>query len=173
MFASSLDRLTPLLARAAADQSVELGWDDGDGLGEELLLRRFFGPDIARLADWRDSSTLAGGDRVVELRAGSATLTPALRLNVDGQGDVGFDVLVVCPAGEDDTADGGPCPGPAWVPVHSVLDLHRARRGELDTDEALQCAHCSHHGGIDHEAADRAVGVEADGADVHDTPSVA
>ncbi|MEU6621917.1 ATP-binding protein [Streptomyces litmocidini] len=168
VFASSLDRLTPLLARAATHQSAELGWDDGDGLGEELLLRRFFGPDIARLADWRDGSTLAGGDRVVELRAGSDALTLALRLDVDGEGDVGFDVLVACPAGEDDTADREPCPGPAWVPVSSVLDLHRAHRGELDTDEELRCAHCGHRGGIEHETADHATGTGPDQDDVYE-----
>ncbi|MFI8769523.1 AAA family ATPase [Streptomyces sp. NPDC053792] len=169
VFASSLDRLTPLLERATAERRSELGWDGGEGLGETLLLRRIFGPDIARLAEWREGSTLAGGDRVVELRAGSDALTLALRLDVDGEGDVGFDVLVACPVGEDDTADGEPCPGPAWVPVHSALDLHRAHRGELDTDEDLRCAHCGYQNTeIDQEAVDHFVGAEAVEDDAYD-----
>ncbi|MEW1699474.1 MULTISPECIES: AAA family ATPase [unclassified Streptomyces] len=172
VLASSLDRLTPLLQRAAADRRSDLGWDGGDGMGAELLLRRFFGPDIARLAAWPDGSTLAGGDRVVELRAGADALTLALRLDTDGEGDIGFDVLVDCPAGEDDTDDGEPCPGPAWVPVFSTLDLHRAHLGELDTDEELRCAHCGYHNPeFDHEAADHAAGAETgeDAADLYDT----
>ncbi|MET9931496.1 MULTISPECIES: hypothetical protein [unclassified Streptomyces] len=158
VFDSSLDRLTPLLERAANERRSELGWDGGDGLGAELLLRRFFGPDIARVADWRDGSTLAGGDRVVELRAGSDVLTLAPRTDADGQGDVGFDVLVACPVGEDDIDDGEPCPGPAWVPVYSAPDLHR---GELDDDEDLRCAHCGYQTPeFNHETADHAAGAE-------------
>ncbi|MFE5714514.1 AAA family ATPase [Streptomyces sp. NPDC056501] len=166
VFALSLDRLGPLLERTAAAWSAELGWDGGDGLGDELLLRRFFGPDIARLANWRNGSTLAGGDRIVELRAGSNVLTLALRRDMDGEGDIGFDVLVPCPAGEDDFAE-EPCPGPAWVPVYSALDLHRAHCGEVDNDEDLECAYCGHRGEIDHEAADHAAGADPDQDDAY------
>ncbi|MFB7030954.1 MULTISPECIES: AAA family ATPase [unclassified Streptomyces] len=176
VLASSLDRLGPLLERAANERRSEFGWDGGDGLGTELLLRRFFGPDIARLATWQDGSALAGGDRVVELRAGSDSLTLALRLDVDDEGDVGFDVLVVCPARQGDTEGGEPCPGPAWVSVYSVLDLHRAHRGDLDTDEDLRCAHCGYHGAeFDHEAADHAAGAETDEdqADAYNTAPAA
>lgn len=162
VLAPNIDRLGPLLQRSAAARRAELGWDGGDGLGEELLLRRFFGPDIARLAVWKDGSTLAGGDRVVELRAGATSLTLALRLDADGEGDIGFDVLVACPVGEHDTADGEPCPGPAWVPVYSAIDLHRAYLGELDTDVDLHCAHCGYRGGMDHEAADHQAGAVPD-----------
>ncbi|MFD9047799.1 AAA family ATPase [Streptomyces zaomyceticus] len=151
VFAPSIDRLSPLLARGAANRRAELGWDGGQGLGNELLLRRFFGPDIARLAQWKDHSILGGGDRIVELRAGAGTLTLALRLDTDGEGDIGFDVLVACPAGEDNLAAEA-CPGPAWVPVYSAIDLHRAHLGELDNHEDLQCAHCGYRGDSDHEA---------------------
>lgn len=41
----------------------------------------------------------------------------ALRTDVDGEGDIGFDLLVPCPAVDVD------CDAPAWLPVYSVTDL--------------------------------------------------
>ncbi|MGP3978952.1 AAA family ATPase [Streptomyces sp. 8N114] len=160
VFASSIDRLGPLLHRASQTRRRELGWDGGDGLGDELLLRRFFGPALVALASWKSGSTLANGDRVLELRAGAASLTLALRLNADGEGDIGFDVLLPCPVTENDTEDGERCPGPAWVPVYNSTDLHRAYLGELENDEDLVCTHCGYRGEVDHEAADWEAGAD-------------
>ncbi|MFD7517729.1 hypothetical protein ACFV85_23330 [Streptomyces niveus] len=74
-------------------------------------------------------------------------LTLALRSDVDGEGDVGFDVLVPCPL--DDR-----CTAHAWAPAYSDTCLYRALNGELDSDPDSVC---TVHGGVDdddQEAAD-------------------
>ncbi|WP_331736867.1 ATP-binding protein (plasmid) [Streptomyces canus] len=161
-----LGRLGALLQRVSDTRLRELGQDGGDGLGDELLLRRFFGPELARLATWKDGSDLAGGDRVVVLAVAGDYLTLAFRTDVDGEGDFAFDVLVSCPTDTDDEFDDTKrCPGPAWVPVYSATDLLKAYQGDLDNDEGLVCAGCGYEGELDHEVADWEAG--ADGADGH------
>ncbi|MFF3503364.1 hypothetical protein [Streptomyces sp. NPDC003247] len=56
-----------------------------------------------------------------------------------GAGDVGFEILVGCPA------DDG-CEGQAWAPVYNVTDLLRALTGELMNDPDLRR---TIHGGAD------------------------
>lgn len=140
VFADTIGRLRPLLRRVSDARHRDLGLDGGTGLGDELLLRRFFGPEIARLATWRDGSPLADGDRVVVLRAGGEYLNLAFRNNADGDGDIGFDVQLPCP-NED-------CPGPAWTPVYNATDLLKAHQGLMDGDDDLICtrnpAHTDH-----------------------------
>ncbi len=63
---------------------------------------------------------------------GQQYLTLALRTDVDGEGDVGFDVLVPCPHDDE-------CDGYAWVPAYSVTCLFRALNGDLDDDEDIVC----------------------------------
>ncbi len=42
--AENLYRLEAMLRPLSDAQRADLGWDDGDGLGELLLVRRYFGP---------------------------------------------------------------------------------------------------------------------------------
>ncbi|MFG2977742.1 AAA family ATPase [Streptomyces sp. NPDC048331] len=140
VFSEHVYRLGTLLARVSETRRAELGLDGSDGLGDELLLRRFFGPELARLAVWLPGSMVAGGDRVCELRLGADRLTLAFRQDVDGEGDFGFDVLLSCPEG---------CPAPAWAPVYNAGDLYKAYCGDLDDDEDLTCTHCGPRPGSD------------------------
>ncbi|MFD3622764.1 AAA family ATPase [Streptomyces sp. NPDC058676] len=147
--ADSLHRLEPLLRRASNTRRAELGWDDGDGLGDLLLVRRTFGSEVLGLWSWREQSQLASGDCVGEIRLGADRMVLALRTDVDGEGDVGFDLLVACPFDDD-------CDAPAWAPVFSVTDLLTAH-----TSDTGQHPHtvCTVHGGaddVDQEADDYA-----------------
>ncbi|MER6501584.1 AAA family ATPase [Streptomyces sp. NPDC001455] len=101
VFANNIHRLEPLLQRASDTRRRELGWDGSDGLGDLLLVRRTFGAEVLPLWRWRDNSPLAGGDRVGEIRLGPDHMVLALRTDVDGEGDVGFDLLVGCPYDDD------------------------------------------------------------------------
>lgn len=129
---------------------ADLGWDDDAGLGELLLVRRTFGPEVLPMWSWRDGSQLADGDRVAEIRLGAGRLVLARRNNVDGEGDVGFEVLVGCAVDDN-------CEGTTWAPAYSVTDLLRALTGELMTDPDV---YCTIHGGaddVDQEADDHAL----------------
>jgi hypothetical protein len=139
VFADSLYRLLPYLERLSQARTADLGLDGGDGLGDLLLVSRTFGPQILPLWQWKPSSDIAGGDRVAQLRLGQQYLTLALRTNVDGEGDVGFDVAVPCPFDDE-------CTGHAWVPAYSVTCLFRALNGDLDTSGDIVC---TVHGGFD------------------------
>ncbi|MGP3990873.1 AAA family ATPase [Streptomyces sp. 3N207] len=132
VFADNIHRLEPLLRRASDTRRAELGWDGGDGLGDLLLVRRFFGSEVLPLWRWKDGSNVVGGDRVAEIRLGQQYLTLALRTDVDGEGDTGFDVMVPCPHDDE-------CTGYAWVPAYSVTCLFRALNGDLDNDEDIVC----------------------------------
>ncbi|MFF7954110.1 AAA family ATPase [Streptomyces griseorubiginosus] len=146
--AENLYRLQAMLKPLSDARRADLGWDGGEGLGELLLVRRYFGPEILPLWRWRDGSQLAGGDRVAEIRLGADRIVLALRTDVDGAGDVGFEVLVGCPADDE-------CEGTAWAPVYNVTDLLRALTGELMSDPDVRC---SVHGGaddVDQEADDQ------------------
>jgi hypothetical protein len=81
--AENLYRLQPLLQRLSDARRAELGWDDGEGLGDLLLVRRHFGPEILPMWRWRDASVLAGGDRVAEIRLGADHIVLAQRTNVE------------------------------------------------------------------------------------------
>ncbi|CAM5293756.1 ATP/GTP-binding protein [Streptomyces spiroverticillatus] len=152
--ASSLYRLTPYLRHLSETRNTDLGLDGGDGLGELLIVRRTFGDEILPLWRWQPESDAAGGDRVAEIRLGQQYLTLALRSDVDGEGDIGFDVAVPCPYDDQ-------CTGSAWVPAYSVTCLYRALNGDLDHDEDIVC---TVHGGADD------VDQEADDHDRDDDP---
>ncbi|MEU4800206.1 ATP-binding protein [Streptomyces sp. NPDC023327] len=132
VFSDSLYRLLPFLERLSGTRQADLGLDGRDGLGELNLVRRTFGEEILPLWRWKPGSNVAGGDRVAEIRLGQMYLTLALRTDVDGEGDVGFDVMVPCPHDDEYT-------GYAWVPAYSVTCLFRALNGELDDDEDIVC----------------------------------
>ncbi|MEV5567956.1 ATP-binding protein [Streptomyces sp. NPDC052196] len=154
VFADNIHRLKPLLKRASDTRRRDMGWDGKNGLGSLLLVRRVFGADVLPLWTWRDGSDLAGGDRVGDIRLGKDHLVLALRTDVDGEGDFGFDLLVRCPYDDE-------CGARAWQPVHSVTDLlvaHTSDRAHPDTV-------CTVHGGpddIDHEAEDHYLGWDDD-----------
>ncbi|MFJ8028429.1 AAA family ATPase [Streptomyces sp. NPDC096311] len=130
--AENIYRLQELLQRVSDARCADLGWNDGEGLGDLLLVRRYFGPEILPMWRWRDGSQLAGGDRVAEIRLGADRIVLAQRPDVDGEGDVGFDVLVGCPFDDE-------CEGQAWAPVYNVTDLLRALTGELMNDPDVRC----------------------------------
>ncbi|MFF9691054.1 AAA family ATPase [Streptomyces sp. NPDC014623] len=142
--AENLYRLQALLQPLSDARRAELGWDDGAGLGDLLLVRRIFGPEILRMWRWRDNSPLAGGDRVAKIRLGADRIVLALRTDVDGTGDVGFEVLVGC-AFDDE------CEGQAWAPAYNVTDLLRALTGELMNDPDVRCTIHGHHGDDDQD----------------------
>ncbi|MFE8950094.1 AAA family ATPase [Streptomyces sp. NPDC007856] len=140
LFADSLYRLEPFLKRLSHVRETELGRDGSEGLGDLLLVRRFFGPEILPLWQWRPGSELVTGrDRVAEIRLGQQYLTLAFRDDVDGEGDFGFDVLLPCPFDPE-------CAGQAWAPVYSITDLHKALTGAMDSDPDIVC---TVHGGFD------------------------
>ncbi|MER5719656.1 ATP-binding protein [Streptomyces sp. NPDC002132] len=147
LFADSLYRLEPFLQRLSQAREAELGRDGSTGLGDLLLVRRFFGPEILPLWRWKPGSDLVTGrDRVAEIRLGQQYLTLAYRDDVDGEGDFGFDVLLPCPFDPE-------CAGQAWAPVYSVTDLHKALTGAMDSDPDIVCT--VHGDGVDQEAADQ------------------
>ncbi|MEV8529612.1 ATP-binding protein [Streptomyces sp. NPDC052000] len=83
VFADTLDRLGPFLGRLSQVREADLGRDGNEGLGDLLLVRRFFGPEILPLWRWRpDSDLVTGRDRVAELRVGRQSLTLAFRDDV-------------------------------------------------------------------------------------------
>ncbi|MEE1943048.1 ATP-binding protein [Streptomyces sp. TRM 70361] len=145
LFADSLYRLEPLLRTLSQAREADLGLDGSDGLGDLLLPRRFFGPEILPLWRWRDGSDIADGDRVAEIRLGQQHLTLAFREDVDGEGDIGFDALVPCPFDPE-------CAGYAWAPVYSVTDLYRALTGALDDAPDIACTVHGGFGDADQEA---------------------
>lgn len=149
VFASSLYRLEPHLRRLSETQNADIGLDGSDGLGDLLLVRRFFGPDILPLWRWKPSSDVAGGDRVGEIRLGQQYLTLALRTDVDGEGDVGFDVMVPCPFDPE-------CGGYAWAPAYSISCLYRALSGDMDSDADIVCTLQGGFDDVDQEADDHA-----------------
>ncbi|MGW4779948.1 hypothetical protein ACWEPA_25205 [Streptomyces filamentosus] len=90
-----------------------------------------------------EGSTLAGGDRVAEITLGADRLILALRRDVDGEGDYGFDLLTACPVDDE-------CTAPAWAPAHSVTTLLDALTGALaDAPDIV----CTVHGDGDHQEA--------------------
>lgn len=153
VLADNIHRLEQLLKRASDARRRDMGWDGGDGLGSLLLVRRVFGPDVLPLWTWREGSDLAGGDRVGEIRFGKDRLVLALRTDVDGEGDFGFDLLTYC-AYDDE------CDARAWQPVHSVTDLLAAHTSDRPHPDAV----CTVHGGPDD------VDQEADDHDQDDDP---
>ncbi|WP_098023723.1 ATP-binding protein [Streptomyces sp. st115] len=132
VFTDSLYRLLPFLERLSQTRNAALGLDGGDGLGDLLLVRRVFGEEILPLWRWKDGSDVAGGDRVAEIRLGQMYLTLALRPDVDGEGDIGFDVMLPCPHDDE-------CTGYAWAPAYSISCLFRALNGDLDDYEDIVC----------------------------------
>ncbi|MFJ9478813.1 AAA family ATPase [Streptomyces mirabilis] len=144
VYSDSVYRLLPFLKRLSETRQADLGLDDGDGLGDLLLARRVFGPEILPLWRWKDGSNIAGGDRVAEIRLGQMYLTLAFRPDVDGEGDYGFDVAVPCPHDDE-------CTGRAWAPAYSVTCLFRALNGDLDDDEDIVCTVHGPNDGDDQE----------------------
>ncbi|MBF4138143.1 AAA family ATPase [Streptomyces albidoflavus] len=141
VFADALYRLEPFLKRLSQVREADLGRDGSEGLGNLWLPRRFFGPEILPLWRWRPGSNLVTGrDRVAEIRLGQQYLTLALREDVDGEGDFGFDVLLPCPFEPE-------CGGLAWAPAYSVSCLFRALTGEMDNDPDVVCT--VHGDGVD------------------------
>ncbi|MCD9146059.1 ATP-binding protein [Streptomyces albireticuli] len=132
VFSDSLYRLLPLLKSLSETRNADLGRDGGDGLGDLLLVRKIFGPEILPMWRWKPGSDVAGGDRVAEIRLGQMHLTLALRTDLDGKGDIGFDVMVPCPHDNE-------CTAYAWAPAYSVTCLFRALNGDLDGHEDIVC----------------------------------
>jgi predicted kinase len=132
VFSDSLYRLEPLLSQISEIRVRELGTGGSDGLGDLLLPRRFFGPEILPLWRWKDGSNLAGGDRVAEIRIGQQYLTLAWRRDIDGEGSSGFEVLLPCPFDDD-------CEGEAWLPVYDVTGLWEVLTGGRDEDADITC----------------------------------
>ncbi|MGW5353419.1 AAA family ATPase [Streptomyces sp. NPDC004031] len=145
VYADSLHRLLPFLGRLSVARLADLGLDGGHGLGDLLLVSRIFGPEILPLWQWKDGSDLAGGDRVAQIRLGQQCLILALRTNVDGEGDIGFDVMLPCPF--DDK-----CTGTAWAPADNITCLAQALDGDLDTSEDIVCTVHSGFDDADQEA---------------------
>lgn len=144
VFADQLHRLEQLLQRASDTRRADLGWDGHPGLGSLLLVRRIFGDAVLPLWRWVEGSTLAGGDRVAEVTLGADRLRLALRKDIDGQGDYGFDLLTACPVDNE-------CTAPAWTPAHSVTTLLDAITGSLTDVDTV----CTVHGdGADHDGQD-------------------
>ncbi|GHD52231.1 ATP-binding protein [Streptomyces galbus] len=131
VFSDSLYRLEPFLSQISDIRVRELGTGGSDGLGDLFLPRRHFGPEILPLWRWKDSSTLAGRDRVAEIRLGQQYLTLAWRTHIDGEGG-GFEVLVPCPFDEE-------CEGEAWLPVFDVTGLWEVLTGGRDQDADITC----------------------------------
>ncbi|MFI2318386.1 ATP/GTP-binding protein [Streptomyces sp. CB00072] len=150
VFSDSLCRLLPYLERLSGTRQADLGLDGGTGLGDLNLVARIFGKRIVPLWRWKPGSNVAGGDRVAEIRLGQQYLTLALRTDADGEGDVGFDVMVPCPHDDE-------CTGRAWVPAYSVTCLFRALNGDLDGDEDIVC---TVHGPNDDDQDDEDAGLE-------------
>ncbi|MBC9730987.1 ATP-binding protein [Streptomyces sp. TRM68367] len=155
-----LNRLGVLLRRVSDARRRELGLDGGDGVdNDERLLRRFFGPEIARLATWKDGSGLVTGeDRVVVLEVAGDYRTLAFRRDADGEGNYGFDILVPCPT--DAVDEDERCGGPAWLPAYSATDLLRAYEGQHEIGDGLVCEGCGYESEIDHETADWEAGAD-------------
>lgn len=130
--AENIHRLQELLQRLSDARRADLGWDGGEGLGDLLLVRRYFGPEILPMWRWRDGSQLADGDRVAEIRLGADRIVLAQRNDVDGAGDVGFEVLMGCPVFDE-------CRNTAWAPVYNATDLLRALTGDPMTDPDVYC----------------------------------
>jgi predicted kinase len=153
LFADALDRLEPFLQRLSHSREADLGRESSPGLGDLLLVRRFFGPEILPLWRWLpDSDLVTGRDRAAEIRLGQQRLTLAYRDDADGEGDIGFDVALPCPVDPQ-------CTGPAWAPADSVTDLHQALTGWTDSDPDTICTvHGSRDDGddVDQEDDDRA-----------------
>ncbi|OII64340.1 ATP/GTP-binding protein [Streptomyces sp. CC53] len=148
VFADALYRLEPFLERLSQVREADLGRDGSEGLGDLWLARRFFGPEILPLWRWRPGSDLVTGrDRVAEIRLGQQYLTLALREDVDGEGDFGFDVLLPCPFDPE-------CDGQAWAPAYSVSCLFRALTGAMDNDPDIVCTVHGDGDGVDQEADD-------------------
>ncbi|WP_440581127.1 AAA family ATPase [Streptomyces sp. PT19] len=146
VFADALYRLEPFLERLSQVREADLGRDGSEGLGDLWLARRFFGPEMLPLWRWRPGSDLVTGrDRVAEIRLGQQYLTLALREDVDGEGDFGFDILLPCPFDPE-------CDGQAWAPAYSVTCLFRALTGAMDNDPDLVCT--VHGDGVEQEADD-------------------
>ncbi|MER8226038.1 ATP-binding protein [Streptomyces sp. NPDC094143] len=139
VFADSTYRLLPFLQRLSEIRQARLGMDGGAGLGDLNLVSRVFGEDVLPLWRWKPGSDIASGDRVAEIRLGQQYLTLALRTNVDGEGELGFDVMLPCPHDEE-------CTGYAWAPAYSVTCLFRALSGDLDDGDDIVC---TVHGDVD------------------------
>ncbi|WP_055633036.1 ATP-binding protein [Streptomyces griseoruber] len=149
LFSDSLYRLEPFLSQISDIRIRELGTGGSDGLGDLILPRRFFGPELLPLWRWKDGSTLAGDDRVAEIRIGQQYLTLALRTDIDDEGSVGFEVLLPCPFDDD-------CEGEAWAPAYTVTDLWSALTGDRDQDPDIVCTVHRSVDDIDQEADDHA-----------------
>lgn len=146
VFADALRRLEPFLKQLSQAREADLGRDGSEGLGDLLLVRRFFGPEILPLWRWQPGSDLVTGrDRVAEVRLGQQSLTLAFRDDIDGEGDFGFDALLPCPFDPE-------CDGQAWAPAYSVSCLYRALTGGLDRDEDIVCT--VHGDGVDDDQDD-------------------
>lgn len=150
VFSDSLYRLEPFLEQISNIRIRELGQGGDDGLGDLMLPRRFFGPELLPLWRWKDGSHLAGDDRVAEIRIGQQYLTLALRTDIDGEGSVGFEVLLHCPFDDE-------CEGEAWAPAHTVTDLWGALTGDRDQDPDIVCTVHGSYDDVDQEADDHAL----------------
>ncbi|MFE4825134.1 AAA family ATPase [Streptomyces sp. NPDC056704] len=149
VFSDSLYLLLPYLERLSESRTADLGLDGGDGLGGLLLVRRTFGAEIVPLWRWKPGSNVAGGDRVAEIRLGQMYLTLALRQNVDGEGDIGFDVMLPCPHDDE-------CTAYVWAPAYSITSLFQALNGDLDGHEDIVCTVHGSCDDVDQEADDHA-----------------
>ncbi|MEU4265600.1 AAA family ATPase [Streptomyces argenteolus] len=152
ILASDIDRLGPLLQRLSTNRHLEEAGRYKAGRLDDAPLRRFLGPELARLAVREESSALANGDQVLTIRMGKNRLTFALR-NSDRMGDTRLDVLLPCLSNQGY----GECPGPVWAPVYDARDIYPAYTGALGHNSELVCSLCGFRV-ADQETADHAAG---------------
>ncbi|MET7695647.1 hypothetical protein ABZT06_48635 [Streptomyces sp. NPDC005483] len=114
VFSDSLHRLLPYLKRLSEARAADLGLDGGDGLGDPLLVRRVFGPEIVPLWRRKPGSNLAGGTATLARTCRGCHVFDPLR-NVF-QGD------------REGTRRGGTCGGHATHRPHRPRAVDRARR---------------------------------------------
>lgn len=120
--ADTLYRLEPFLKRLSARREADLGRHGSRGLGDLLLVRRFFGPEILSLWRWLPGSD-GPGHRPGPRRGDpprAAVPHPGLRHRCRRRGPLRLRRPAAPPRRPDPE-----CTGQAWAPVYSVTPRNR------------------------------------------------